>query len=546
MGDLIGEYYRMGCVSVEDVLEMASSHGPVALEQVMSEMRESSGREHSTGMVVVPGEPPGKNTCAFIRKITAERSKMIVVAQGGSLQAGAFESMLRASMPDLEKKLRVVDGGGSLANAVNSAERNRHYRPNQALEVFCDQQAARGFAQEIRDGSLKFDPTVITVTPQTIPTDDLEAIRSAVKGNDLAAMHRVLDSHIFSSQQGIQDYRAAMFSGPQESVVREFLTDLHDDEETAKGQLVQIVKDNRNLLASRGIQVKGAKYLGTGSNGSAWQLADGNVLKVTTDDAEAHVAAHIKGKQFKHIFTIHDVWAFPGQYNGHHVYGLLTEGGLVKPSDQDRNDFNWMVGMLEMVYEDSDKDLWAGEIRKVLQGLMDWDGEDWSFRNLTRQIKAQLSTIKPKVLGLVKKFGLAGMMADMKKLGYAPDLHAGNFMQRPDGTYVIIDIGTGGDQESQKPPFKGEQKVVEFNVPSLDIGQVNEFGIGSGSPGSGMNGSAQMRGSNSSAWSGGMQVLVDPDMHVPEDDNESERTGALDQDIRGGGLDWGGTRVGPR
>jgi hypothetical protein len=52
-------------------------------------------------------------------------------------------------------------------------------------------------------------------------------------------------------------------------------------------------------------------------------------------------------------------------------------------------------------------------------------------------------------------------------------------------------------------------------------------------------GPLQMRGSNSSAWAGGRLVLSKPEQHVPEDENESERDNALDQDIVGGGLDWG-------
>ncbi|HEU5118647.1 MAG TPA: hypothetical protein VFT74_18765 [Isosphaeraceae bacterium] len=177
-------------------------------------------RNNSVAMVIVPGEPPGRNVCAFVRSLVQDRSRVIVVAQSGRLAPGNFERMMRASMPDCEKKLRIMDASGpSLADALNSAQRNHHYSPSQALQVYCDQQTARGFQQEVSDGSLKFDPTVINIVPSRIPSDAGEDIVRAVKGGDESAMHRVLDPHIFSSQEGLGDYKQALLH--TEGVIRE-------------------------------------------------------------------------------------------------------------------------------------------------------------------------------------------------------------------------------------------------------------------------------------------------------------------------------------
>ena len=627
---------------------------------------ESAVRNNSIAMVMVPGDPPGRNVCAFVRSLVQGRSRVIVVAQSGRLAPGNFERMMRASMPDCEKKLRIMDASGpSLADALNSAQRNHHYSPSQALEVYCDQQAARGFQQEVSDGSLKFDPTVIHIVPSRIPSDAGDDIVKAVSREDNSAMHRVLDPHIFSSQEGLADYKQALIHtegvireatrwqnflantklrtipwqldnyvegveqwdkelpddmgvrGPLycsvvlvsaaefskrtrrgnpnapgwmvdceifmvepddpgnpmwffhsekrfsdldqarahvekvksfvdgktllelerypksgkiamskverrsimsmvDEVLREFLTDIADNEEDGVDLLNTIVMRNAGLLSSRGISVGGMQFLGAGSNGAAWKLRNGRVLKVTTDDAEAHVAAHIKGKRFKHVFTIYDVWAFPGQYNGHHVYGLVTEENLQKPSQVEQDEFDEMVEVLEHVSDEADVNI-EDDLRKVLQTLM---AGKWS------------PSLKRKTLESVKKFDLPGMMADMKRLGVLADLHAGNFMRRSDGTFVIIDIGTGGDQESAKPPFLEDQNFFDIEVPSLDDGRLNEFGTGA--PGSGANGPVQARASNSSSWASGQLALKDPRNHVPEDENEQEQDRALD---------WGPGRV---
>lgn len=695
-------------------LALAASQGPVQLA-----LAEADARQNSTAMVVVPGSAPGKNVCSFVRSLVQERSKLIVVAQNDGLPAGNFERMMRASMPDVEKKLRIMDASGpSLADAINSAERNRHYRPSQALEIYCDPEVARGFQQEITDGSLKFDPTVIHIVPTKVPLDASDDIEKAMEGGDESAMHRVLDPHVFSSQDAISDYRQALLHteglvkemaaftaqsvlpdlidaglvppstqeelgeghfgmvfpstdpakvikvtaqkdeadnarrlmgrtypgiarvfdaqqlrtvttrggkgvavwvitlerlkpldprqqdalsdamqdiwdeyvsgglmsgydyrafmqqniprlekavpgisaivksaqaagftadinagnimlnaankpvladvGPMggldeaidrivEAIVREFLTDIADDKQTAIAIVKDVVRKNRALLKARGVDVAGAQMLGAGANGVAWKLRSNRVLKVTTDDAEAHVAAHIKGKRFKHVFTIYDVWAFPGTFNGHHVYGLVTEEGLEKPDNQEQKEFDWMVETLERFAKIADVNL-EDDLKLVLQTMMSSD-------RLAAENKRVL-------LEYVKKFDLVGMMADMKRLGVLADLHSGNFMRRPDGTFVIIDIGTGGSQESAKPPFIEGQNIFDIEVPSLDNGQLNEFGTGS--PGSGAAGPPRMKGSNSSSWSTGVLALKDPKNHVPEDENEDEADRAMD---------WGPGRV---
>lgn len=296
--------------------------------------------------------------------------------------------------------------------------------------------------------------------------------------------------------------------GVHDGLRLEFLTDLSSNRREALQMLSDIASENWELLLDRGVDMEGARYLGAGNNGAAWELADGRVLKITTDDAEAHVASHLKGKKFKHIFTIFDVWAFPQTINGHHIYGLITESGLIKPSVDEQQEFQAMSDVLIRVEEAMGRPM------------------EENFRNTLRYMMADPDITpqeKQATLLAIKRFDVTGMMADMKKVGFATDLHDGNFMKRADGTFVVIDIGTGGSQESAKPPFEEG---------SLDLeGLLHEVGV-LGAPQAGPR--SQLRNSQSSAWASGKMVLANPQDHVPVDYEEDDWA-----------LDQSGGRIGP-
>src|SRR5690606_19476788 len=245
------------------------------------------------------------------------------------------------------------------------------------------------------------------------------------------------------------------------------------DRREALQVLSDVVSDNWDLLVDRGVDPDGLEYLGAGNNGVAWRLRDGRVLKVTTDDAEAHVASFLRGKRLKHVFMIYDVWAFPGTYNGHHIYGLVTEGGLERLTSHEKEELGITLKTLEGLYGEEDEhgykesayDLWAGDLRKVLTTMMEGDLPP---------------ATKRRVLAGVKKFQLNGILADMSRIGFSADLHTGNVMKRPDGTYVMIDIGTGGsDQENDRPPFLEDSLDLEGLLHEVGILGAPQAGAGS-------------------------------------------------------------------
>ncbi len=517
MHPTIRAYLAAGFRTREEMVEHARIRGEAVLAHVLQALAEDV-RDNSTAMVVVPAEPPGRNVCDFIRRLVGQRTKLVVAAQSGKLAPGNFERLLRASMPDVEKKIRVMDVGSSIADAVSSAERNRHYRPSQALEVYCDPQMARNFSQEVSDGSLKFDPTVIRAIPTEIPTDDLEGILEAVFDDDLDAMHRVLDPHVFSDQDSLRVYKDVLRGGqlpgnvevigsseppPKgESLVRmferlqrEFLTDI------APSREIGIAKLSMVLRHELGDHFAELEYLGSGRNGSAYRTPDGLILKVTTDPLEAESAAKLVGRSCEYIHEIHVV-----NQIDENIWLILQEGGLEKLPPQYCEEFDVAMEIIET--------LGAGH------ALRRGDAEEVK-EIMVRSGHTDLCLLVAEVM---KKFDVGGMLREVAELGLEADFHSGNIMLR-EGRPVLTDLGTPGDGPGeQKGPPDGDQ-------------QVNELVGVQAAPQAGARG--QMRGSNSSAWAGGRLVLSKPETHVPEDDNATERDGALDQDIVGGGLDWG-------
>jgi hypothetical protein len=471
------------------------------LQQKHESIREGDiTRQNSTAMVVVTAEPPGKNVCAMIRKLLGNHTKLIVAAQPGPLAPGNFDRLIRASMPDVEKKLRVMDVGNSVADAVSSAEQNRHYSKSQALEVFCDQQLAGDFTHEVQGGSLTFDPTVIMVKPTEIHTDDMGAISKAVFDDDLDAMHRVLDPHIFSDQDSLRTYKDVLKGGqlpsgvkvggmsepmPKESLQREFLTDIAGSRELG------IAKLDAMLKAELGDHFDELEYLGSGRNGSAYRTPDGLIIKVTTDPKEAASAERLQGERCEYIHHIHEVSKVDEQ-----VWIILQEGGLEKLPSQYAEEFDLAMEIVETIG--------AGHALRM--------GDANGVKEI--MVKSEHKDLCMLVAEVMKKFDVGGMLREVRQFGLSADFHSGNIMMRG-GRPVLTDLGTHGD-DNKGPQVHGGQVSELASSPSTSPGPL------------------QMRGSNSSAWAGGRMVLSNPEQHVPEDENETE-------DIVGGGLEWGRT-----
>ena len=435
----------------------------VYLEGQPDDIRES-GRENSTAMLVLPAKIPGKNVSRLVRQLANGHSRLIVAAHGRELPPGKFELMLRASLPDCEKKLRIIDGMERLSEIISSAERNKHYRPSQALEVFCDEQMAMEFRHDVSSGRLDFDPSVIMLRPTEIPLDDQDDIRRSVRADDEASLHRVLDPHLFSNHGALVDFKNAVL---QEGVLKEFLSDICSDRDQAIAILDAVLREELPELYSNLI------YLGSGRNGSAYKASEGFVIKVTTDPIEAKAGLTLAGCEPTSLGKVYAVTQVDG------MIWILFQEDLQPLPDHLRERFDMAVGVLDRL--GALDALNKGDLQEAIRMLA--AGGARNIRDVTH------------CLDVLKQFNVPSMCYELVDLGLTADFHSGNLMLR-DGVPVLIDLGTPGD----------------------DPGELCEFGaappgIGSGSP-------AQMRSSNSSGWSSGRGVILKPERFVPDEDEE--------------------------
>ena len=208
-------------------------------------------------------------------------------------------------------------------------------------------------------------------------------------------------------------------------------------EEQAKQLLKKFPKGLRKLGIDPN-RVDSLPNLGTGTHGTALDLGNGKVLKITDDQKEAQVAAALKGKDLSNIVRYYAVFSFKDSP----FFGVLQE--KLKPLPKEvGNEFNEAL---------------------VATGLPIWikraAGDFENAKKLTKEYV--LSQIKKKFAGrenspeaqqyarginekwnlLIKKFGLRDMFNTLTQLGIDfHDYHAGNLMQREDGSLVLIDLG---------------------------------------------------------------------------------------------------------
>lgn len=372
-------------------------------------------------MVVIPCDPAGRNVCAWLRRYAGQHSKLIVVGMPGSMRPGDLERVLRAQMPDVEKKLQVIDqdegDGKTVSDAIEAAQAQGIYDAGEVLTVYCDSRAAASFAMEIRAGQLDLDPTTITTKVVPIPKDD--GLEDALASGDPNRLRAVLDPHIFTDPADLEDVRRILVG---ESVVREFITDIAPTRELG----IQVLHDLLSQkLSSAGMDIHDMEYLGSGRNGSAYRTPDGLVLKVTTDPNEAMSARRLVGKPCEYIHLIHGVTSLSER-----VWLLAQEGDLEKLPEAYHEEFDTLVAIAEAA--GAGEALRRGDIRSVITAIDESDVE-----------------LGQMFCEGADRFGLGGMCDEVARLGLSADFHSGNIMLRS-GVPVLTDLGTPGDPASVK------------------------------------------------------------------------------------------------
>jgi len=231
-------------------------------------------------------------------------------------------------------------------------------------------------------------------------------------------------------------------------------------------------------LLRRGIDTHGARELGHGSNGTAFQLKSGEVLKVTKDKMEAKTSAYIKGKKLRNVVQIYDVFKFPAPNDVY--YGILQEK-LQDMSSTEVRRFDDLDDLLQDAVEDSDE--WRGDNEttsggyySILTGLknMTWDEFEEYIYHYVKTPQAKLKA--KRALAMLKdQFQLDKIADQLVGIGIQfHDYHTGNIMRRGN-EHVIIDLGVS------RSPAPGEiptlEAVIREQLLSLFEGSISNVDL---------------------------------------------------------------------
>jgi hypothetical protein len=229
----------------------------------------------------------------------------------------------------------------------------------------------------------------------------------------------------------------------------------------------EVIKKFPKGIGKMGIdatRVDSFPVLGTGTRGTALDIGDDRVLKVTNDDREVAAAGTLVGQRIKNIVNFYSVFKF-GDTG---LFGIVQE--KLKPLPKaDAKLFNdalvatglpiWIKraeGSWDKVKQLT-KEYVVSQVRKKFRDDL---GSD--------EAKAYASDINQKWNVLVTRFGLRDMFNVLTELGIDfHDYHAGNMMLREDGTLVLIDLGMSKVKSPGKIDTISERKLTENHLKKI-------------------------------------------------------------------------------
>ncbi|MFA5750489.1 MAG: hypothetical protein WC895_04715, partial [Candidatus Shapirobacteria bacterium] len=182
----------------------------------------------------------------------------------------------------------------------------------------------------------------------------------------------------------------------------------------------------KEKLLKRGIQ-NNPQSLGSGIQGTAYDIGDDKIFKITGDEREAKTSYHLLklGKDFSHLMKIYDVFKFPKLEGAYHSrYGIIAEK-LERLSNKDVTAITFAVRCFDL-RED-----------RVIDKQQTWEELINDF--IMEHGQTYYENVKEE-LDHAKEIGFDVMLAQLKEAGIKHrDLHPGNIMKK-DGHVVAIDF----------------------------------------------------------------------------------------------------------
>ncbi|MHB8407977.1 MAG: 2'-5' RNA ligase family protein [Acidiferrobacterales bacterium] len=213
-----------------------------------------------------------------------------------------------------------------------------------------------------------------------------------------------------------------------------------------------VLEDFADALVNRGYYISSDdKVLGTGTQGVAFLMGDGNVLKVTQDETEARASQNIKKKKLKHIVNIYDVF----QLGDSGWFGICQEK-LTPVTSAEGKKFHDAIIHFESCVGDENYDMPWEQLKSEAVRIATKD-------NTLERTQTAIQTLEsfqfPDIIGELADQEIEFM-----------DYHGGNLCKR--GTdYVLIDLGYSKSPPLQVPRIEG---IIQGIAQSLTEDDTNQ------------------------------------------------------------------------
>ncbi|MFA5999560.1 MAG: hypothetical protein WC783_01065 [Candidatus Paceibacterota bacterium] len=226
-------------------------------------------------------------------------------------------------------------------------------------------------------------------------------------------------------------------------------------------KLIEVLYENYPKFCSQyGINTN-SRELGSGSYGTTYDIGNGKVLKITSDELEGELSAYLKDMNLKNVWKVYfsGELATPFEFWGELYQYVIIGEKLEYLTAKERNIFG------DLVNQFFDKGTNADIIKKfntLNKAYKVYDAENENEDNggryrpisLLKTIQAQWEF---KALKELKNAGISWH-----------DNHAGNILKDAKGNYKFIDFGRGsspgGNVEKVKGSiYPGDMGVMEYN-----------------------------------------------------------------------------------
>jgi len=201
--------------------------------------------------------------------------------------------------------------------------------------------------------------------------------------------------------------------------------------------------------------------LGQGGMGSAFEIDNKRVLKITTDRDEAVDSKKLQGKKNEYLGDVYEVYKLNGNFSN--IYIIIRE---LLDVNYDKNS-NILKGFHNLYYKlndmDGDRHYYLDKIIKNKDVLNDLKNDVYKFKDSLVEYLDDYKIILP-IIEELQKYNI--------KSG---DIHRGNLGFKPNGTLAYYDIGVSDSNEDDSNIDNLELEGVDLDVVNEDVFQFDDL-----------------------------------------------------------------------